>query len=94
MVDLYGPQDNPAQMTTLQCEDVSSLVSATEQSHAVFLGVAAAVREGVEAGRLVELRMQPRFDAAARFAYITLAGRTEAPVMAVFRRFVAQRLRE
>ena len=30
----------------------------------------------------------------ARFAYVRLAGRTEAPVMQVLRRFVVERLRD
>lgn len=94
MVDQYGPQANPAQMTTLQCEDVASLIDAVERSQAVFLGVAAAAREGLEAGRLVELRMKPKLRATARFAYVTLVGRTEAPAMALFRRFVSERLRD
>lgn len=94
LVALYGPEAIPEQMTTLQCEDMGSLVSAVGQSDAVFLGLAAAAREGIAAGVLVELPMRPVLNARARFAYVTLAGRTEAPVMAVFRRFAAQRLRE
>lgn len=93
LVDLYGPGANPKQMTTLECEDVSSLIGAVERSQAVFLGLAAAAREGIEAGGLAELPVRPRLEANARFAYVTLAGRTEAPVMAVFRKFAAQRLR-
>lgn len=94
LVELYGPGANPEQMTTLQCEDVRSLIGAVERSQAVFLGLAAAAREGIEAGRLVELPVRPRLEAKARFAYVTLAGRTEAPVMAVFRRFAAERMRD
>lgn len=94
LIDLYGPQADPAQMTTLQCEDVASLLDAVQQTRAVFLGVAAAARKDLEAGRLVELRMTPAFEAVARFAYVTLAGRTEAPAMALFRRFVSQQLRD
>jgi hypothetical protein len=30
----------------------------------------------------------------ARYAYVTLAGRTEAPAMAIFRTFVLDHLRE
>jgi hypothetical protein len=30
----------------------------------------------------------------ARFAYVTLAGRTEAPVMRIFRAFVNDQLRD
>lgn len=94
LVELYGPQANPERMTTLQCEDVGSLIGAVERSQALFLGLAAAAREGIEAGRLVELPVRPRLEAKARFAYVTLAGRTEAPVMAVLRRFAAERLRD
>ena len=94
LVDLYGLEAVPERMITLQCEDVGSLVSAAERSQAVFLGLAAAVREGIAAGTLVELPVRPLLDVTARFAYVTLAGRTEAPVMAVFRRFAAQRLQD
>jgi DNA-binding transcriptional LysR family regulator len=94
MVDHYGPQADPAQMTTLQCEDVGSLIDTVEHSRAVFLGVAAAARDGLQAGRLVELRVTPKLHATARYAYITLVGRSEAPVMTLFRRFVSERLRE
>ena len=94
LIDQYGPEANPAQMVTLQCEDLASLLDTVERTHAVFVGVAAAAREGLHAGRLVELRMTPSFRAAGRFAYVTLAGRTEAPAMALFRRFVLQHLRD
>lgn len=94
LVDLYGPQANPEHMVTLECEDVTSLIGVVERSQAVFLGLAAAARDGIEAGRLVELQVAPRLEANARFAHVTLAGRTEAPVMGVFRRFAAQRLQD
>jgi DNA-binding transcriptional LysR family regulator len=94
LVDLYGPQANPDRMITLQCEDMTSLIDVVERSQAVFLGLAAAAREGIEAGTLVELPVLPRLQANARFAHVTLAGRTEAPVMAVFRRFAARRVHD
>jgi hypothetical protein len=59
---------------------------------AVFLGVVAAARQGIAAGELAELKVAPPFKAAARFGYVTLAGRTEAPVMTLFRQFAAQHL--
>lgn len=94
MVNHYGAQANPAQMTTLQCEDVRSLIDTVEHSRAVFLGVAAAAREGLQAGRLIELHITPKLQATARYAYVTLVGRSEAPVMTLFRQFVAERLCE
>lgn len=45
-------------------------------------------------GSLVELNLKPRLRATARFAYVTLAGRTEAPAMAYFRQFLRAHLNE
>lgn len=94
LTELYGPQANPVQMVTLQCEDIASLLVTIEKTDAVFLGVAAAAREGLDAGRLVELQMSPAFHAVARFAYVALVGRTEAPAMALFHQFTLERLRD
>ena len=60
----------------------------------ILLGVIAAARSGIEDGTLVELRLKPRLLANARFAYVTLAGRTEAPAMAYFRNFLRAHLHE
>jgi DNA-binding transcriptional LysR family regulator len=92
MVEHYGPRANPAQMTTIQCEEIASLIDVVRQTHAVLLGIVGAARQGLADGSLVELAMDPPFRAGARLALITLAGRTELPVMAVFREFVKSRL--
>jgi DNA-binding transcriptional LysR family regulator len=92
LVDHYGPQANPAQMTTLQCEDIASLLEVVRQTDAVFLGIVGAARQGLADGTLVELTLDPPFRAGARLGLITLAGRTELPVMAVFREFVKKQL--
>jgi DNA-binding transcriptional LysR family regulator len=92
LVDHYGPQANPAQMTTLQCEDIASLLDVVGQTDAIYLGIVGAAREGLAQGRLVELPMQTPLKGQARLALITLAGRTELPVMSVFRAFVKNHL--
>jgi DNA-binding transcriptional LysR family regulator len=94
LVEQYGPAADPTQMTTLQCEDVGSLIDAVSQTDAVFLGIVAAAREGIRKRRLVELKLSPRMRASAAFAYVTLAGRTQAPVMQTFRSFVSERMRD
>lgn len=91
MVARYGALADPAELTTLQCEEVASLVDTVRQTDAVFLGILGAVREQLDSGELVQLQMLPAFESGARFALITLAGRSELPVMAEFRRFVAER---
>jgi DNA-binding transcriptional LysR family regulator len=92
MVDHYGPRANPAQMTTLQCEDIASLIDVVRQTDAIYLGIVGAARQGLVDGSLVELVLDPPFHADARLALITLAGRTELPVMSVFREFVKSQL--
>jgi DNA-binding transcriptional LysR family regulator len=92
LVDHYGPQANPAQMTTLQCEDIASLLDVVGQTDAIYLGIVGAARDGLAQGRLVELPMQIPLKGQARLALITLAGRTELPVMSVFRAFVKNHL--
>jgi DNA-binding transcriptional LysR family regulator len=92
LVDHYGPQANPAQMTTLQCEDIASLLEVVGQTDAIYLGIVGAARESLAQGRLVELTMQIPLKGQARLALITLAGRTELPVMSVFRNFVQTHL--
>jgi DNA-binding transcriptional LysR family regulator len=94
LVDQFGPQANPAEMVTLRCDDVASLVQTAAQTDAVFLGVIATARSGLADGSLVELALAPALRATARFAYVTLAGRTEAPTMAYFREFVRKHLRD
>jgi len=54
--------------------------------------VIAATRSGLRDGSLVELHLKPKFSGSARFAYVTLAGRTEAPGTSNFREFVRDHL--
>ena len=92
LVDQYGALANPSAMVTLACEDVAGLLATVAQTQAIYLGVVAAAKAGLQAGSLVVLPIKPKLKVAARFAYVTLAGRTEAPVMAWFRQFVQQHL--
>lgn len=92
LVDQYGLLANPSEMVSLSCDDVASLLAAVTQTQAVFLGVTAAAQEGLARGTLVELTIKPPLVATARYALVTLAGRTEAPVINVLRDFVHQHL--
>ena len=92
LVDHYGPRANPVQMTTLQCEDIASLIEVVLRTDALYLGIVGAARQELAKGSLVELAMRVPLKAHARLALITLAGRTELPVMSVFRAFVQKQL--
>jgi DNA-binding transcriptional LysR family regulator len=92
LVAHYGPQADPGEMITLQCEEIASLLETVRQTDAVYLGILGAARDALARGELVLLPVQPALEADARLALVTLVGRTEPPVMAEFRRFVAQTL--
>ena len=94
LVEQYGTHADPAGLVDLQCEDIGSLIDTVAQSQAIYLGIVAAARSGIDRGELVELDLAPRVLVTARFAYVSLKGRTEAPVMRLFRGFVNERLRE
>ena len=88
LVDHYGPRANPAQLITLQCEEIASLIDVVRQTDAIYIGIVGAARQCLAEGSLQALTMDPPFRGSARLALITLAGRTELPVMTVFRSFV------
>lgn len=94
LVDQYGPLANPPQMLRLCCEEVASLIDTVRTTDAIFLGIRAAARDELASGALVDLPVQPALAARARFALVTLAGRTEGPAVGFIRAFAQERLRD
>lgn len=88
LIARYGPQAHPEHCVTLRCEEIASLVEVTEHSDAVLLAIRAA------APTLVELAMRPALDATARLGLVTLARRTEAPLLGIVRELMKERLRD
>jgi len=78
-------------LVSLQCEEVTSLVDVARQTDALFLGILGGAREWLDSGEMVNVPLQPAHPLFARFALVTLGGRTELPAMAEFRRFVVER---
>jgi hypothetical protein len=76
-------------MTWLQAtsDDVGSLVQTVLATDALFLGVLAAVRRQLDDGVLREIVITPSARLQAQFAFITLRGRAESPVLEVIRSF-------
>ena len=92
LVSRYGPRAAPDEMITVQCEEIASLLATVEQTDAIYLGIVAAAHALLAEGRLVALRVQPPLNAGALLGMVTLAGRTELPVVGVFREFVERHL--
>lgn len=94
LIARYGPGANPQTAISLRCDDIHALLDTVRASDAIFLGIVGAAQAAIGAGELAELAVTPAPDDAARFALVTLAARTEAPAMAIFRRFVAEHLHD
>ena len=75
LVERYGPQAHPDQLVNLRSEEISCLLDVVRKSDAVVLTIRAS------APNLVELPISPPLNAKARFGLVTMAARTEAPML-------------
>jgi DNA-binding transcriptional LysR family regulator len=88
LVERYGPDAHPARCVTLRCEEIPSLVELTRRTDTVLIAIRAAGPD------LAELTLSPALNATARFALVTLAGRSEAPALSIVRDLLRERLRD
>ena len=79
LMERFGPQGHPDELVNLRCEEISSLLEVVRHSDAIVLAIRAAAPD------LVELPVTPALNAKARFGLVTIAGRTEAPLLAKVR---------
>lgn len=86
LIARYGPIAHPGQCVTLRCDELPSLVELTRQTDAVLLAIRGAGPD------LVELPVEPALEATARFAIVTLSGRSEPPALSIVRQRVAELL--
>jgi DNA-binding transcriptional LysR family regulator len=75
LVEHYGPQAHPQQMVNLRSEEISGLLEAARNSDAIVLAIRASAPD------LVEVALSPPLRATARFGLVTMASRTEAPLL-------------
>ena len=80
----YGPEANPDDMVTLQCDETLSILDLARRTDVIVLTVKAV------AGDLMEIRVIPPLSATARFGLVTLAGRHEAPALRPVRHLMAE----
>jgi DNA-binding transcriptional LysR family regulator len=88
LVERYGPQAHPQRCVTLRCEELPSLVELTRHTDTVLMAIRAAAPD------LVELTLNPPLNATAKFAVVTLAGRSEAPALAIVRGLMQELLQD
>lgn len=75
LMERFGAAAHPDKLVTLRSEEISSLLDVVRMSDTVVLTIRAAAPD------LVELPVVPALNATARFGLVTMAARTEPPLM-------------
>ncbi len=79
LVDRYGPDAHPDVMVNLRCEEISSLLDVVRSTDAIVVAVRSLAPD------LVELKMSPALNAGAKFGWVSLRSRREAPLCGFLR---------
>lgn len=82
LIDKYGSNANLDNLINIKCSEISSLVEVAAKSDVVLL----AIRKS--APQLEELKMSPPMNAPAKFGWVTVANRTESPLLSHIRKFI------
>ena len=75
LMERYGAEAHPDQLVNLRCEEISSLLDVARSSNAIVLAIRASAPD------LVELPLTPSLNANAKFGLVTIASRTEPPLL-------------
>lgn len=75
LMERYGADAHPHQLVNLRCEEISSLLDVARSSNAIVLAIRASAPD------LVELHLTPSLNANAKFGLVTIASRTEPPLL-------------
>ena len=75
LMERFGTQAHPDTLVNLRCEEISSLLDVARSSNAIVLAIRASAPD------LVELAVTPALNAKARFGLVTIATRTEPPLL-------------
>jgi DNA-binding transcriptional LysR family regulator len=75
LMERFGSQAHPDRLVNLRSEEISSLLDVVRKSDAVVLAIRASAPD------LVELPVSPPLNVKARFGMVTIASRTEPPLL-------------
>lgn len=88
LMERYGASAHPDQLVNLRCEEISSLLDVARTSNAIVLSIRAAAPD------LIELPITPALNAKARFGLVTIASRTEPPLLGKVRALMREVMRD
>jgi DNA-binding transcriptional LysR family regulator len=87
LVERFGPIAHPARFVRASSDSVAALIDAVLTTDAVFLGVQATARAWLSSGDISVVRLDMPAGADAQYAFVTLEGRTESPMLETIRQF-------
>mgnify|MGYP000045789782 CR=1 FL=1 len=88
LMERFGAQAHPDKLVNLRCEEISSLLDVARSSNAVVLAIRASAPD------LVEIDLSPALNANARFGLITMASRTEPPLLGKVRTLMREVMKD
>jgi DNA-binding transcriptional LysR family regulator len=94
LVESFGPSAHPENLISLQCDEIAPLLEVTLNSDTVFVGLAAATRDAIRNGTLVECKIRSSLVSVARFSIVTLEGRQASPLLPMVRQLAEQQLND
>lgn len=84
-VERHGASAHPDHLVTLHCDSVATLVQVALETDVVYLGIYAAALGPMARGELRPVPLAQSLDAFARYALVSLSGRTPPPALAFMR---------
>ena len=88
LMERFGPSAHPDVLVNLRCEEISSLLEVARHSNTVVLTIRAAAPD------LIELPLSPALNVNARFGLVTIAARTEVPLLPKVRALMGRVLKD
>jgi DNA-binding transcriptional LysR family regulator len=87
----FGSSSEQMELFNLTCEDTDACLKVALNSDAIYFGFLSGARTSIEKGSMREIALHPSIEIPmAQFAIVTLVGRRESPLTAMFRRFAAE----
>jgi DNA-binding transcriptional LysR family regulator len=88
LIEKFGAEAHPDTLVNLRCEEISSLLDVARKSDAIVLAIRASAPD------LLEIDLSPALNANARFGLITMASRTEPPLLGKVRTLMREVMKD
>lgn len=86
LIDRYGIDASLEKLINIKCSEISSLVDIAIKSDAILLAIRRAAIE------LHELKITPNLNATAKFGFVTIANRSDSPLLKHIKAFIESNL--